>query len=77
MRKSAVEADRDPDDVEVSVLSFAAAGDEHVTTALLEEYRRMRDMGVHRVVLARLFDSTAQVALAAIERLSEELIRAL
>jgi alkanesulfonate monooxygenase SsuD/methylene tetrahydromethanopterin reductase-like flavin-dependent oxidoreductase (luciferase family) len=76
MRKAAVEADRDPESVEVSVLSFAASGENRVSPALVDEYRRMHDMGVARVVVARLFDTTTALALAAIDRLSEELIGA-
>lgn len=76
MRTAAVDAGRDPDDVEVSVLSFAASGDESVTPALLDEYRRMADLGVQRVVVARLFDTTVPAAVAAIERLAGELIDA-
>ncbi len=77
MRKAAVDADRDPDGIEVSVLSFAASGDEQVSPALLEEYRRMEDLGVSRVVVARLFDDTGTKAVDAIERLAEELLGAL
>lgn len=76
MRTAAVEADRDPDEVEVSVLSFAASGDDPVPAALLEEYRRMEDLGVSRVVVARLFDSTTLQATDAVERLADELLEA-
>jgi probable F420-dependent oxidoreductase len=74
MRGAARSTGRDPGDVEVSVLSFAAAGTEPVSPALLDEYRRMTDLGVHRIVLARLFDTTAPCAVEAVDRLSEELI---
>lgn len=77
MRKAAAEADRDPDEVEVSVLSFAASGDDPVPAALLEEYRRMEELGVSRVVVARLFDDTTSKATDAIERLADELLEAL
>lgn len=76
MRKAAVDADRDPDSVEVSVLSFAASGDEPVSAALLDEYRRMEDLGVSRIVVARLFDATRDKAVTAIERLADELLAA-
>lgn len=75
MRRSATEAGRDPADVEVSVLSFAAATDDPVPQALVDEYRRMADLGVHRVVVARLFDSTADHAVAALDRLAAELLK--
>ncbi len=73
MRAAAEDAGRDPSEVEVSVLSFAAAGPEPVPDSVLDEYRSMAELGVHRVVLARLFDSTAPVAVDALERLAGEL----
>jgi probable F420-dependent oxidoreductase len=76
MRKSAAEAGRNPADVEVSVLSFAVTGDEPVSASLLDEYRRMEELGVQRIVIARLFDDTTPKAIAALERLEVELLKA-
>jgi len=76
MREAAEQADRDPDSIEVSVASFALTGDEPVSTGLLDQFHRMEDLGVHRIVVPRLLDTTAAKAIESMDRIAEELIGA-
>jgi probable F420-dependent oxidoreductase len=76
MRAAAEDAGRDPAEVEVSVASFALTGDDPVSPELLDELHRMEELGVHRVVVPRLLDTTAAKAVESMERLAEQLIKA-
>jgi alkanesulfonate monooxygenase SsuD/methylene tetrahydromethanopterin reductase-like flavin-dependent oxidoreductase (luciferase family) len=76
MRAAAEDAGRDPTEVEVSVASFALTGNEPVSPELLDELHRMEALGVHRIVVPRLLDTTAAKAVESMDRLAEQLIKA-
>jgi probable F420-dependent oxidoreductase len=76
MRSAAREAGRDPAEVEVSTMAFSLVGPDPVTRAQLDDFHRMADLGVSRVVVPRLLDSAAATVLASIDRLGDQLIGA-
>jgi probable F420-dependent oxidoreductase len=76
MHASAEQTGRDPNGIEVSVASFALTSDEPVTTELLDQFHRMEDLGVHRIVVPRLLDTTSAKAIESMDRLGGQLIKA-
>ena len=74
MRRAATEAGREPDDVEVSTMSFALVGDDPVGPALLDSFHRMEDLGVSRIVVPRLLDCSPARIHASLDRLADQLL---
>lgn len=76
MHAAAREAGRDPAHVEVSTMAFSLVGPDPVTRAQLDDFHRMEDLGVSRIVVPRLLDATTDAVLDALKRLADELIGA-
>jgi len=76
MRSAAKEADRDPDEVEVSTMAFSLVGSDPVSQARLDDFHRMEDLGVTRIVAPRLLDFEKALMLDSLERLGEQLVGA-
>lgn len=76
MRASARDAGRDPDEIEVSTMAFSLAGADPITRAQLDDFHRMEELGVSRIVVPRLLDSRVEVVMGALDRLGDELVRA-
>jgi alkanesulfonate monooxygenase SsuD/methylene tetrahydromethanopterin reductase-like flavin-dependent oxidoreductase (luciferase family) len=76
MRRAATEAGREPDDVEISTMSFALVGEDPVGPALLDSFHRMEDLGVTRIVVPRLLDSSRARMRASLDRLADQLLGA-
>jgi probable F420-dependent oxidoreductase len=76
MRAAAEGAGRDPAEVEVSTMAFSLVGPDPVTRAQLDDFRRMADLGVSRIVVPRLLDNTLAPMLDALDRLGDQLIGA-
>jgi probable F420-dependent oxidoreductase len=76
MRAAAREADRDPGEIEISTMAFSLVGGDPVSRAQLDDFHRMEDLGVSRIVAPRLLDSDTKPMLDSLERLAEQLIGA-
>lgn len=76
MHAAAREAGRDPADIEISTMAFSLVGPGPVSRTQLDDFHRMEDLGVSRVVAPRLLDSRVDTVLDALKRLGDELIGA-
>jgi probable F420-dependent oxidoreductase len=76
MGSSARESGRDPDDIEITTMSFALVGEDPVTPAVLDSFRQMEELGVRRIVVPRLLDGSLSQVRASLERFAEQLIGA-
>jgi probable F420-dependent oxidoreductase len=76
MRAAAVDAGRDPDAIEISNAAFVLTSDAPIGPPMLDELRRMEELGVQRILVPRLLDTPVGKALDQLDRLAEELIGA-
>lgn len=76
MHAAAKDAGRSPADIEISTMVFSLVGLGPVSRAQLDDFHRMEDLGVSRIVAPRLLDTTTEPMLDALNRLGDELIGA-
>ena len=76
MQAAAKDAGRSSSDIEISVLAFSLTGPDPVSRAQMDEFRRMQELGVSRIVAPRLLDSRIDTMLDSVERLGEQLLGA-
>jgi probable F420-dependent oxidoreductase len=76
MHAAAAEADRDPSTIEITNAAFALTSDDPITPTLLDDLRRMEELGVQRIIVPRLLDTPLPKALDSLDRLAGELISA-
>ena len=76
MRRSAEDAGRDPDAVEVTIPVADLAGEDPVSRKTLDMLHHLESIGVHRVVVPLIHDLTTEKAIESLDRLSVQLIDA-
>jgi hypothetical protein len=57
-------------------MAFSLVGPDPVSRAQLDDFHRMEDLGVSRIVAPRLLDTSTEPMLDALKRLGDELIGA-